>query len=318
MADDIIATRFAHDHAALSAAVHELTDPQLAEAYEAAGTIGSECEAELRTRLAAWVAAGESQAKIGERIGRSQDTVKRWCQKWDIKSTSKRGRPAGTSNKRPSFIPGTERPKAGSRTKVGVLNDPDVHDWVRKRRAAAGLSANELANESKRGSNGWPDQYPDGTSAQTLMGVIAIVDAVDEATAGELPKTNGRPKNPSGKTAAQRKRELKARDFNDLVRLQQEVGKLVTVIRDYAPEDFRLDEVTMGVIADVYDDLMDLSFWTDRAISMTQGWMEDGDVKRKIAALRDTTGRTPAEAETALRLAQRLEDKLERRLSVVA
>ena len=38
-------------------------------------------------------------------------------------------------------------------------------------------------------------------------------------------------------------------------------------------------------------------------------WLESFDVQGKIIKLRDTSGRSPAEAETALRLAAKLEGK---------
>ena len=43
----------------------------------------------------------------------------------------------------------------------------------------------------------------------------------------------------------------------------------------------------------------------------TQAWLGDVKVRRKIEALRNTTGRTPEETENFHRLAEKLERKLE-------
>jgi hypothetical protein len=79
-------------------------------------------------------------------------------------------------------------------------------------------------------------------------------------------------------------------------------------------EDYNLDEATLALVADVHDDLVTLGEWHDRTLSAVQAWLIDADVRDKISRLRNTQGRTSAETETALRLADRLERKLEARL----
>ena len=66
-----------------------------------------------------------------------------------------------------------------------------------------------------------------------------------------------------------------------------------------------LDEAELWRIADIHDALTDLAELADRALSLVQARLEDAEVLEKIAALRNTSGRTPAEAETAGKLAGR-------------
>jgi hypothetical protein len=71
-----------------------------------------------------------------------------------------------------------------------------------------------------------------------------------------------------------------------------------------------LGELELWEIDAIYDNLTWLAEQVDVALSLTQHRLEDEDVLARIATLRNTSGRTPAEAETARKLAGRLERKL--------
>jgi hypothetical protein len=68
-----------------------------------------------------------------------------------------------------------------------------------------------------------------------------------------------------------------------------------------APEDER--ELVLG-------ELLDLQGHTEDAIAALKMRTDDDAIRAKIAKLRTTNGRTPAEADTSRRLANRLEEKL--------
>jgi hypothetical protein len=79
-------------------------------------------------------------------------------------------------------------------------------------------------------------------------------------------------------------------------------------------DDYDLDAATRELVDALYDDLVTTAEWIDRAVSAIQARVGEAAVREKIAKLRNTTGRPPAEAEAALRLADVLERKLEARL----
>jgi hypothetical protein len=119
----------------------------------------------------------------------------------------------------------------------------------------------------------------------------------------------------TGKTTTKRTRELEAMRNGDYVKLvdwQLRFSKMCALLEAVDLAGYGLDTVNMWKVADIYDDLITLGEWYDRTLSAVQGWLNDVSVREKIAKLRDTTGRTPEEAETALKLATRLERKLDR------
>jgi hypothetical protein len=131
-----------------------------------------------------------------------------------------------------------------------------------------------------------------------------------------------KPKNWNGKSNAQRVRNLQAQQrkhgYTELTKLQTEVAKACVILEDYDIRDYDLEgmaDVALWSADAIYDDLISLGWWLDRSLMTFSRWLDDYDVRDKITKLRNTTGRTPEEAETALKLADRLEKKLEARLS---
>lgn len=104
-------------------------------------------------------------------------------------------------------------------------------------------------------------------------------------------------------------------DYGKLLRLSVEMTKLSAVVQAYHPEYYAPDEVSSvdpvyAIVCTFHDDLADLSRWIDEALVATQTWLGDVEVRRKIAKLRDPTGRTPEEVKAARRVADRLQRKL--------
>jgi len=121
----------------------------------------------------------------------------------------------------------------------------------------------------------------------------------------------------TGKSADKRVRELRARqrgDYSERVRAQLEFAKMCVVLEDIHIEDYGLEDTDTWLAADVYDDLVSLAEHVDQQLSAVQRYISEHDVLARIMKLRDTAGRSPEEAKTALRLASRLEQKMTQRL----
>lgn len=129
-----------------------------------------------------------------------------------------------------------------------------------------------------------------------------------------------RPRNWNGKSNDMRLRETKAAyrarekeasrgTYPELVRLSLEISRMCVVLEDYHVWEYSLGDVETDTISDIYDDLISLGEWYDRAVMATQAWLSDGKMREKIAKLREVAGRPPEETASALRLADKLERK---------
>jgi hypothetical protein len=121
----------------------------------------------------------------------------------------------------------------------------------------------------------------------------------------------------NGKTPGQRASELRREDaaYLGIVRLQAQIAKDSAILAGFSPSDLGLDEATLDKVSDLLEDLVGLEQWTSRASMAVTHWLGDHDVRSKIEKLRDDSGRTTAEAETARRLADKLERRLNARLT---
>lgn len=144
-----------------------------------------------------------------------------------------------------------------------------------------------------------------------------------EDALGAALKRNGRPaRNWNNKSNAQRSRELLAErktsnSYSDLVAAQQRLAQAAVVLESIDIGSYGLSEVGspgLRKVEDLLDDLISLGEWYDRTLLAVLGWLDGVDLHAKIEKLRNTAGRTPEEAKTAERLADRLERKLEARL----
>jgi ParB-like chromosome segregation protein Spo0J len=155
--------------------------------------------------------------------------------------------------------------------------------------------------------------------------VVAGKHTVDAAARrlrnqGQKPTGVKRSPNWNGKTNPTRERELEGRkrkakgDYVELLKLQLDITRMCRILEGWHLHEYAFNEESAWLMADIHDDLITLGEWHDRSLSAVQAWLLDVDVRSKIDKLRDTTGRTPEEADTARRLADRLERKLEARL----
>lgn len=159
------------------------------------------------------------------------------------------------------------------------------------------------------------------TTPASLKGIIDRERGRREERADAPPPKRGRPKNWNGKTNAKREREIRAQrkatppggDYMALVKVQKRINELCSALETVDLDDYEVDEQNLWLITEMYDDLVSLAMWHTRALTRAQTWLGDSDVIRKIEALKNRTvdrGATPEEAETARRLVERLERKL--------
>ena len=159
-----------------------------------------------------------------------------------------------------------------------------------------------------------------GEHAAQLARTKATAIAAERARVANQPKPpTGRPKNWNGDSNAKRLREIQTgksqRSYLDLEKFQYRIAQMCTILEDYdLPNEFDATDVNLWAISAIYDDLISLQTWLDRAIMAANGWLTDHTIHEKIAKLRDTTGRSPEEAAAFLRVADMLEKKLEARL----
>lgn len=128
-----------------------------------------------------------------------------------------------------------------------------------------------------------------------------------------------KPRNWTGKSNGQRVCELQAerrRDtYNELVDVQYRFSRMCVILEAIHVQDYLKRDVELWKITDMYDDLISLGEWHTRQLSAVQGYLDDFEVVSRIEKLRNVAGRTPEEAETALRLADKLEKALNNRLA---
>ena len=128
----------------------------------------------------------------------------------------------------------------------------------------------------------------------------------------------GRPQNWNGKSNDKRLRELRVEkregNYLELASVQQRFAQMCVILEDINLRDYGLDDVSVDKIMDIYDDLVSLGEWHGRQLSAIQGYLNEIDARKRIEKLRNVTGRTPEETATALRLADRLEQKLGNRI----
>lgn len=218
--------------------------------------------------------------------------------------------------------PTAKQTRAVVKEKNVSLTGPEILAWAEKRRASGSKwTRYTLEAESKAGEHGWPGP-PEGMSSGTAALVIQLVKNQSSPAEEPKPKTNGRPKNWDGKSNAKRERELREKakqaahvggDFMALVKVQKRINELCSALETVDLGGYDIDEPTLALVADMYDDLSYLAHWHSRALTQAETWLGNSDVLRKIEGLKAKAvdrGATPEEADTARRLVERLERKL--------
>jgi hypothetical protein len=186
-------------------------------------------------------------------------------------------------------------------------------------------------------ANTWEELVPDAVkalqvgekaaSAAKRLGIAAdrmekaMIFAKGLAAAPKTaPSPSGRRQNLNGKTNPQRVRELQADKKRpgahaDLVTFQLKMAQLCSTLEYFSVQDYGTAETDLWLMTDIFDDLTSLGEWYDRQLSAVTGYLIDRGITEKLTKLRDNTGRTPEEAETAGKLADRIEKKLQNRLA---
>ncbi len=118
------------------------------------------------------------------------------------------------------------------------------------------------------------------------------------------------------KYSGKRLRELavKRQNGSELAGLQYRMMQLTSILESVDVSSYDLADPED--VSDFHDDLVELQLWMDRSISLASSRLDDSVLQEKIRKIRDVTGRTEAEARTALLIADRLERRRrERHLS---
>lgn len=138
----------------------------------------------------------------------------------------------------------------------------------------------------------------------------------------ETRKNGGKqPSVTTGKTSPERRRELERQrreggDYSQFLKLAVEVNRMCGVLEDFDPHIYDLgNEPNLHLMTELHDDLLTLQEWMDRQLAAVWGRLQETDLLAKIAKLREVEGRSPQEVETARRLADRLQRKLDARLT---
>jgi hypothetical protein len=125
---------------------------------------------------------------------------------------------------------------------------------------------------------------------------------------------------------ADRERKMREwRDADPARRLYAALGDIRVLGR--ALEDIEVDASNHGLpleedaasfLEEIGDELFRLTEWVEQQEAVIQANFGDADVRRKIESLRNPAGRTPAEAATARKVADRWERRIKNRLEAGA
>jgi hypothetical protein len=225
----------------------------------------------------------------------------------------------------PYFEREAKRRKTGRPPKVSA-NRHTLSEVPSRRAATDAAKAVGASTRSVSRAKRVKDNDPE-TFEQVKNGDVSVDTAeqkvrhgvTKDKSASKAPAKRRGQKGWDGKSTGQRGRELHDRkrtgDYNDLLAVQIRLNRMCGQLEAIDISEYRLDEATLALVADLHDDLISLTEWLDRTLSGVQAWLSDVAVRAKIEKLRDTTGRTEPEAETARKLAARLERKLLNRLA---
>lgn len=138
---------------------------------------------------------------------------------------------------------------------------------------------------------------------------LGVIEGAEDAIDLDEPEPWPKPSPPSSSRPTTRERRRV--DYFDLCRLQTETDRFWGFLQSYDASDWDLNDDSIACVAmNVFDNLTLLADEISDTLTSLRGRFSDQRVRDKIAKLRDTTGRTAAEAETALRSVDRIEGKL--------
>lgn len=193
-----------------------------------------------------------------------------------------------------------------------VVTAEKINNWLAEHSppSARAMSRDFGLTDDRNLRDKWDKFYTDGS-------VLTPRPKKDASVTDEVRRTRtSRTRDWNGKSHSRRAQELRdakkaAGEYASLIEFQIALNKAVRALAGWdGSETLLMDDVAAMKISEVYDDLVSLGEWTDRTLSLVQAWLGDDTAMQKIAKLRQTNGRTPEEADTARRLANRLERKL--------
>jgi hypothetical protein len=199
---------------------------------------------------------------------------------------------------------------------MNLAQEPAVIEWFGMLKAE-GMTRDEIVRASQEKTHSWPggDMRLSNGSAVAIIAVLK--DRERRPIVGELKKPPKRPKR-GGRRMREIRERKKQGGVSKLIDVQYRIVQLTNQLESIEIEDYELDDVTQEALKGIYDDLSELQTWMDMALASVERRMEDANLITKIKHLREgTTGRTEEEIRTARRLADRLQRRLEAKLTSV-
>lgn len=194
---------------------------------------------------------------------------------------------------------------------------PKKHSAVDDAAKAAGIKTRTLerGHRVQKENAGLYEEVQKGKISLTAADK-QIADAKKAAEKAKAAQSNGTGKSKpwNGKSNSKRTRELRERKkmgYTDLLDLQIRLNQLCVVFEAIHVEDLELDQAALDKVADVHDDLVTMGVWWDRTIMSVQAWLSTVQIRETITKLRNVDGRSPEEAVSFIRTADRLQRKLE-------
>jgi hypothetical protein len=220
---------------------------------------------------------------------------------------------------KPPRKPRTPKPKdahqsRAARAPKGELpSDPQVIAWV-KARLDAGQTNDVILTACAAEEDNWPRP-----GIHLSKGPLTEIKRA--LRNGSTPKTTPHHvKEAKTREAKTRMEEIadtmetQSRALNEVQTMTQRAYDLAITLHRLTPErldayDALQDPMLKRLLDTFFDALTDAVEAGEAKLDAVRQRASDEAIKRKVAALRNTVGRTPQEAETALRLADRLEKK---------
>jgi len=205
----------------------------------------------------------------------------------------------------------TGRPKRRNEKTVaegeaGIAYSKEAINWVR-RRIRLGWSRDRIVSTATAGEDGWP--HADKLSNGMFTTVRAIIYWQER-----MPVPGKRPKR-TGKRFREVAATRRTPGYPSLVDLQHRVLQLTGALETTDLDDYNITSTNEHVVEEFYDDLIDLQFWMDDSLRRVEDRLGERKLREQIRKLReDHAGRTPEEIQIALRLADRREATLNRKL----
>lgn len=261
--------------------------------------------------LRGWVEDGKTQAWIAKQVGRDRSRVSRRCKKLGIQPKSNRRlrKRAGAHTSKGRRLKPDEPTIQG---RPSISHRPDVVEWVRKL-TRRGWTVDEIVSASKEGANGWP-----GNGKVLSNGGMSEIRAVIAHNEARERRQIEKIKTPDARLRQIQKAKPQA--SAEFFHLYHALSTAIYQLAEIRPAELdEEDDLTLDTRLMLDDELGLLMEWAELRMIENTAVLGDMPLVKRIEALRAKTvenNATPAEAEAAANLADKLERKLEARLGV--